>query len=169
MVQWLTVHLPVPGTWVRSLVQEGAVSCGATKPRATTAEPGALEPHAPSKRSHSKQKPEQRDCRKPECSNEDPAQPQIHKASCKKDSKISESPSGPKPRDPSNCLSGHSLCSGFGAKSRQRGGWNAAPALGLLDLFPHPSSPACQEGGLAKQELGPGPQGGLMSEHHLHH
>ena len=34
------------------------------------------------------------------------------------------------------------------------------------------SSPACQEDKkevLAKQELGPGPQGGLMPEHHLHH
>ena len=34
------------------------------------------------------------------------------------------------------------------------------------------SSRACQEDKkevLAKQELGPGPQGGLMPEHHLHH
>ena len=32
VAQWLGVHLPVQGTWVRSLVQEDPTCCGATGP-----------------------------------------------------------------------------------------------------------------------------------------
>ena len=32
VAQWLRIHLPMWGTWVRALVQEDPTCCGATKP-----------------------------------------------------------------------------------------------------------------------------------------
>ena len=32
MVQWIRLHLPIPGTWVQSLVWEDSICYGATKP-----------------------------------------------------------------------------------------------------------------------------------------
>ena len=32
VVQWLRIHLPMQGTWVRALVQEDPTCHGATKP-----------------------------------------------------------------------------------------------------------------------------------------
>ena len=32
VVQWLRIHLPMQGTWVRALVQEDPTCRGATKP-----------------------------------------------------------------------------------------------------------------------------------------
>ena len=32
VVQWLRIHLPMQGTWVRALVREDPTCCGATKP-----------------------------------------------------------------------------------------------------------------------------------------
>ena len=32
VAQWLRIHLPMQGTWVRALVQEDTTCCGATKP-----------------------------------------------------------------------------------------------------------------------------------------
>ena len=32
VVQWLGIHLPMQGTWVRALVREDPTCCGATKP-----------------------------------------------------------------------------------------------------------------------------------------
>ena len=32
VVQWIRIHLPMQGTWVRFLVQEDSTSCGAAKP-----------------------------------------------------------------------------------------------------------------------------------------
>ena len=32
VVQWLRIHLPMQGTWIRALVQEDPTCCGATKP-----------------------------------------------------------------------------------------------------------------------------------------
>ena len=32
VVQWLRIHLPMQGIWVQSLVQEGPICHGATKP-----------------------------------------------------------------------------------------------------------------------------------------
>ena len=32
VAQWLRIHLPMQGTWVRALVQEDPTCCGATKP-----------------------------------------------------------------------------------------------------------------------------------------
>ena len=32
VVQWLRIHLPRQGTWVRALVWEDPTCCGATKP-----------------------------------------------------------------------------------------------------------------------------------------
>ena len=32
VVQWLRIHLPVQGTWVRALVREDPTGHGATKP-----------------------------------------------------------------------------------------------------------------------------------------
>ena len=32
VVQWLSNHLPMQGTWVQSLVRENPVCCGAAKP-----------------------------------------------------------------------------------------------------------------------------------------
>ena len=52
VVQWLRIHQPMKGTWVRSLVKE-LLSCqGATKPCTTTTESGALEPGNPNYWAH---------------------------------------------------------------------------------------------------------------------
>ena len=32
VAQWLRIHLPMQGTWVRSLVREDPTCCGTTKP-----------------------------------------------------------------------------------------------------------------------------------------
>ena len=32
VAQWIRLHLPMQGTWVRSLVWEDSMCCGATKP-----------------------------------------------------------------------------------------------------------------------------------------
>ena len=32
VAQWLRIHLPMQGTWVRALVREDPTCCGATKP-----------------------------------------------------------------------------------------------------------------------------------------
>ena len=78
--------------------------------------------------------------------------------------KVNESHSGPKPRDPSNCLEGHShLLWIWGAGA----GSGAAECCPCSWIYFTQSSPACQEDEeevLAKQELGPGPgpQGGLI-------
>ena len=77
VVQWLRIHLPVQGTWVRSLVQEDPTCRGATKPMrhnywACALEPAShnywahepqllkpmcLEPMLCNKRSHCNEKP----------------------------------------------------------------------------------------------------------------
>ena len=86
MAQWLRIHLPMQGTWVRALVWEDPTCCGATKPMrqnywACTLEPAShsywahvpqllkpvrLEPVLCNKRSHHNEKPAHR--------NEDPTQ-----------------------------------------------------------------------------------------------
>ena len=58
MVQWLRIHLPMPGTQVRSLVPEDSTCWGATKTRV----PQLLNPHVYSpcsanKRIHCNEKP----------------------------------------------------------------------------------------------------------------
>ena len=45
-MQWLKIHLPVQGTWVRALVQEDPTCRGATKPCSTTTEPALQSPRA---------------------------------------------------------------------------------------------------------------------------
>ena len=32
VAQWLRIHMPMQGTWVRALVQEDPTCCGAAKP-----------------------------------------------------------------------------------------------------------------------------------------
>ena len=32
VLQWFRIHLPMQGTWIRSLIQEDPTCCGATKP-----------------------------------------------------------------------------------------------------------------------------------------
>ena len=91
VVQWLTIHLPMQGTWVRSLVWEDPTCCGATKPMchnywAWALEPAShnywacmpqllkptrLEPVLRKKRSHCDEKPTH--------NNEDPTQLKIKK------------------------------------------------------------------------------------------
>ena len=102
MLQWLRVHLPVQGTRVWSLIQEGT-TCRETikpmrhnqraskpqllSPRGTTAEACAPEPvlqkrgHTSEKpmRCNQEQSPAHRHQRKPSHSNEDPARPKINK------------------------------------------------------------------------------------------
>ena len=89
MVQWLRIHLPVQGTWVRSLVWEDPTCHGPTKAMRHNSgahelqllKPVCLEPVFHNRRSHHNEKPVYRpfhhNRRKPECSNEDPAQPTI--------------------------------------------------------------------------------------------
>ena len=50
VVQWLRVHLPLQGSWVRSLVQEDPTCYGSTKP-------WSLEAMPHNKRSHCNEKP----------------------------------------------------------------------------------------------------------------
>ena len=65
VVQWLRIRLPMQGTWVRALVQEDPICCGATKPmclRSRACEPqllksACIEPMLRSKRSHRNEKP----------------------------------------------------------------------------------------------------------------
>ena len=44
VAQWLRIHLPMQGTWVRALVQEDPTGCGATKPMCHNYWTCALEP-----------------------------------------------------------------------------------------------------------------------------
>ena len=44
MAQWLRIHLPMQGTWVRALVQEDPTCRGATKPVCHNCRACALEP-----------------------------------------------------------------------------------------------------------------------------
>ena len=44
VAQWLRIHLPMQGTWVRSLVWEDPTCCGATKPLCHNYWACALEP-----------------------------------------------------------------------------------------------------------------------------
>ena len=39
VAQWLRIHLPVQGTWVRALVREDPTCCGTAQLCATTTEP----------------------------------------------------------------------------------------------------------------------------------
>ena len=91
VVQWLRIHLPMQGTWVRALVWEDPTCHRATKPVHNNYWACALEPvnhnywaHVPqllkpvplepvlrNKRSHCNEKPAHR--------NEDPMQPKINK------------------------------------------------------------------------------------------
>ena len=65
VVQWLTIHLPVQGIWVRALVQEDPTCQGATKPVSHNywahvpqlLKPTCLEPVLHNKRSHHNEKP----------------------------------------------------------------------------------------------------------------
>ena len=58
MVQWLTICLPMQGTWVQSLVQEDAPCSGAVMPVCRTyCSLPALEPMLCNKRSHCNKKP----------------------------------------------------------------------------------------------------------------
>ena len=106
MARWLRIHLPLQGTWVRSLVREDPTCCGATKPVshndwACTLEPVShnywsprattIEAHVPRARAPQQEKPLQWQARapqwrvaparcnkrKPARSNEDPMQPKI--------------------------------------------------------------------------------------------
>ena len=47
VAQWLIIHLPMQGTWVRSLVQEDPTCHGVTKLRATTTEAFVPKARAP--------------------------------------------------------------------------------------------------------------------------
>ena len=47
VVQWLGIHLPKPGTWIQSLVQEDPMCLRAAKP--TTTEPALYSPYATTK------------------------------------------------------------------------------------------------------------------------
>ena len=99
VVQWLRIHLPMQGTWVRSLVQEDSTCHGATKPvpqllslssrawEPQPLKPGSLEPMLCNKRSHCQEKPVQHGQSSPcslqpekgLCSDKDPVQPNISK------------------------------------------------------------------------------------------
>ena len=59
MVQWLTICLPMQGTWVQSLVQEDPPCCGAIMPVCHNYHSlQALEPMLCNKISHGNEKPE---------------------------------------------------------------------------------------------------------------
>ena len=58
VAQWLRIHLPMQGTWVRALVREDPTCGRATKPmRHNYWSPRRLEPVLRSKRSHCNEKP----------------------------------------------------------------------------------------------------------------
>ena len=91
VVQWLRIHLPMQGTWVRALVQEDSTCRGATESMhhnywacalesmshnywalaPQLLKPTHLQPVLRNKRSHHNEKPTHR--------NEDPMQPKINK------------------------------------------------------------------------------------------
>ena len=85
MAQWLTIRLPMQKAQVGSLVQENSTCHGATKPMHAPQllKPAHLEPTLCNKRSRCNKKPctapraapARHNSRKPENSNEDPAQP----------------------------------------------------------------------------------------------
>ena len=57
MVQWLSIHPPMQGTRVRSLVPEDSTCCRTTNPVVTLLSSSALEPVICNKRSHGSEKP----------------------------------------------------------------------------------------------------------------
>ena len=71
VVQGLKTHLPVQGTCIRSLVQEDATCCGATKP----VHRNYWGPHTPKLCSSTREQLPLTARGKPTCSNEDSAQP----------------------------------------------------------------------------------------------
>ena len=94
VISWLRVHLPVQGTWTRSLVREGSTCHRATKlvhHSYRACEPQLLKPIRCRARALQQEKPPQREAhaprlvaptrhnwRKTTCSNEDPAQPNMY-------------------------------------------------------------------------------------------
>ena len=56
VVQWLSIHLPMQGTWVQSLVWEDSTCCEAIRPTCHNAGP-VLEPVPRDKRSPSSERP----------------------------------------------------------------------------------------------------------------
>ena len=57
VAQWLRIHLPMQGTWVRALVWEDPTCCRAAKPMHHSYRACALEPMLRNKRSHRNKKP----------------------------------------------------------------------------------------------------------------
>ena len=57
VVQWLRIHLPVQGTWARSLIWEGSTCCGVTEPACHSYRACVSEPLLCSKRHHRNEKP----------------------------------------------------------------------------------------------------------------
>ena len=73
VAQWLRIHLPTQGTWVRALVREDPTCHGATKPanhnywarEPQLLKPARLEPVLRNKRSHHDEKPAHRNEEQP--------------------------------------------------------------------------------------------------------
>ena len=80
MVQWVTICLPVQGTWVQPPVQEDPPRCGAIMPVCHNhCSLPALEPVLCNRRSHCNEKPEHHNQRVAPCS------PQLEKAQVQQD------------------------------------------------------------------------------------
>ena len=82
VAQWIRIHLPVQRTWVQSLDQEDS-TLWSNYARV----PQLLNSACPRAR---KSSPTLHNYRKPSCTNEDPAQPQINKIILKKTHNISK-------------------------------------------------------------------------------